>query len=168
MLTVADDSVLEDVERAMSENPLPKKVIDDVRTIYSSHKLGLPKDSLWGEPVLCDFGEARIGEFHQGLVQPELYRAPEVLFQMEWTSSINIWSVAALVSVPASTNPYFLTEFKQACDLFENEHLFNAVDEDGQPSATHHIAEMVAYLGLPPVEYIQRSEITKKVFDEQG
>jgi hypothetical protein len=61
MLTVADDSVLEDVEKAESKNLLPRKIIDDVRTIYSSHKLGLPKDSLWGEPVLCDFGEARIG-----------------------------------------------------------------------------------------------------------
>lgn len=27
---------------------------------------------------------------------------------------------------------------------------------------------MVGYLGLPPLEYIQRSEVTQKVFDEQG
>jgi hypothetical protein len=42
------------------------------------------------------------------------------------------------------------------------------MDENMQSSATHHVAEMVAYLGLPPLEYVQRSEITKKVFDEQG
>jgi hypothetical protein len=53
-------------------------------------------------------------------------------------------------------------------DLFENRHLFNAVDEDGQPSATHHVAEMVAYLGLPPSEYIHRSGITDRVFDNEG
>ncbi|TID23316.1 non-specific serine/threonine protein kinase [Venturia nashicola] len=42
------------------------------------------------------------------------------------------------------------------------------MDENSQSSATHYVAEMVAYLGLPPLEYIQRSEITKKVFDEEG
>jgi serine/threonine-protein kinase SRPK3 len=98
MLTVADPSVLEAVEQAESQNLLPRKVIDGARTIYSSHVLGLPKDSLWGQPALCDFGEARIGEWHKGLVQPELYRAPEVLFEMDWDSSIDIWSVGTLVS----------------------------------------------------------------------
>lgn len=53
-------------------------------------------------------------------------------------------------------------------DLLENKHLFNAADEEGRSSATHHVAEMVAYLGLPPPEYVQRSEITRKVFDEAG
>ncbi|KAF1979466.1 non-specific serine/threonine protein kinase [Bimuria novae-zelandiae CBS 107.79] len=140
MLTVADDSVLESVEKAEAENMLPKKVVDNVRTIYCSHKL-----------VLCDFGEARIGKCHKGLIQLELYRAPEVLFNMEWGSSVDIWSVAALV-----------------WDLFENRHLFHAVDENGQPSATNHVAEMVAYLGLSPSEYIRRSETTDKVFNKDG
>jgi serine/threonine-protein kinase SRPK3 len=76
----------------------PKKVVNNICTIYSSHTLGLPKDALWGEPILCDFGEARIGKHHKGLVQLELYRAPEVLFDMEWGSSVDIWSVAAMVS----------------------------------------------------------------------
>lgn len=98
MLTVADPSILEAVEINESENLMPKKVIDDTRTIYTSHKLGLPKDALWGVPALCDFGEARIGERHKGLIQPELYRAPEVLFGMEWDSSVDVWSVATLVS----------------------------------------------------------------------
>lgn len=42
------------------------------------------------------------------------------------------------------------------------------MDENSQSSATHHIAEMIAYLGLPPLDYLQRSEITKRVFDEEG
>jgi hypothetical protein len=37
-----------------------------------------------------------------------------------------------------------------------------------QSSATDHVAEMVVYLGLPPLEYVRRSEITKKVFDDEG
>jgi serine/threonine protein kinase len=98
MLSVSDESLLADFETSEAKEPSPAKVIDDTRTIYASRKLGLPKDTLWGQPVLCDFGEARIGSIHRGLIQPELYRAPEVLFGMEWSSAVDIWSVANLVS----------------------------------------------------------------------
>jgi serine/threonine protein kinase len=99
MLTVADETILEDFEKAEAESPSPTKVIDDIRTIYRSRKLRLPTGDLWGQPVLCDFGEARIGDLHSDLIQPELYRAPEVLFEMEWGRKVDIWSVAALVSI---------------------------------------------------------------------
>lgn len=99
MLTVADETILEDFEKDEAENPSPSKVIDDTRTIYCSRKLRLPTGGLWGQPALCDFGEARIGDSHSGLIQPELYRAPEILFEMEWGSKVDIWSVATLVSI---------------------------------------------------------------------
>jgi hypothetical protein len=57
MLTVSDESLLWDFELAEIEEPSPMKVVDDVRTIYGSRRLGLPNDSLWGQPALCDFGE---------------------------------------------------------------------------------------------------------------
>ncbi|TWU72294.1 hypothetical protein ED733_003630 [Metarhizium rileyi] len=151
MLTLDDESLLIEFEQSEASDPLPIKIIDDVRTIYTSRKLGLPKDALWGQPVLCDFGEARIGERHRGLIQPELYRAPEVLFNMDWDTSADIWNLAVLI-----------------WDLFENRHLFNAMDEEKKSSATHHIAEMVSYIGLPPLEYIDRSAVTKNVFDDNG
>ena len=97
MLTVNDEDVLNDFEKAEAEDPSPTKVVDNVRTIYGSRRLGLPRDSLWGQPVLCDFGEARMRETNTGLIQPELYRAPEVLFEMQWGSSADVWNVAALV-----------------------------------------------------------------------
>lgn len=105
MLSVDDESILYDFEKAEAEDPSPKKVIDNIRTIYGSRKLGLPSNSLWGQPVLCDFGEARIGERHKGLIQPELYRAPEVLFNMGWSSSVDIWNVAVLVSALSPMSP---------------------------------------------------------------
>lgn len=37
-----------------------------------------------GLPVLCDFGEARVGDKHRGDVMPGIYRAPEVILDMEW------------------------------------------------------------------------------------
>lgn len=98
MLTVEDESLFAKFETLEAEDPSPAKAIDDTRTIYGSRKLGLPKDARWGQPVLCEFGEARIGSVHRGLIQPELYRAPEVLFDMGWNSAVDIWNVAALVS----------------------------------------------------------------------
>jgi serine/threonine-protein kinase SRPK3 len=109
MLTIADKSLLEDVEKNEAMNLLPRKIIDSDRTIYSSHKLGLPKDSLWGQPALCDFGEARIGTRHKGLIQPELYRAPEVLFDMEWDSKVDIWSIATMVGAAKPVRICLLT-----------------------------------------------------------
>lgn len=98
MLTVDDESMLSDFEKDELDDPSPRKVIDSTRTIYGARKLRLPKDTLWGQPVLCDFGEARTGDTHRGLIQPEVYRAPEVLFEMEWDASVDIWNVAVLVS----------------------------------------------------------------------
>lgn len=105
MFTLDDESLLDDFEKAETDEPSATKTIDNGRTIYGTRKLGMPKDAQWGQPVLCDFGEARIGDSHKGLVQPELYRAPEVLFDMRWGSSADIWNVGALVS---TSNCYIL------------------------------------------------------------
>lgn len=103
MLTVDDESLFAEFEISEAEEPSPAKIIDDNRTIYGSRRMGLPKDARWGQPVLCDFGEARIGSTHTGLIQPELYRAPEVLFDMSWSSTVDIWNVAVLVSIVDGT-----------------------------------------------------------------
>ena len=51
----------------------------------------------YGMPILSDFGEMRIGESHEGLIQPDLYRAPEVVLGGKWTSKVDIWNVGVLV-----------------------------------------------------------------------
>lgn len=54
----------------------------------------------YGEPVICDFGAARLGEpgqKHSADVMPGVYRAPEIIVGMEWDSKINIWSVGVMV-----------------------------------------------------------------------
>ena len=56
----------------------------------------------------------------------------------------------------------------QIWDIFENKRMFNALDEDGEYSPSHHVAEMVAYLGLPPLHFLQRSQETLHVFGEDG
>lgn len=56
----------------------------------------------------------------------------------------------------------------QIWDLFEGKHLFHALDENQDSSATHHVAEMVAFMGLPSLKFITSSEDTMNVFNKDG
>lgn len=94
---IEDESILVDFEKAEIEAPSRQKVCDD-RIIYASRKLSLPKS--YGHPVLCDFGEARRGDAeNEDDIQPEVYRAPEVILEMKWSYSVDIWNVGVMVSL---------------------------------------------------------------------
>ncbi|KAI2786069.1 hypothetical protein POX_h09835 [Penicillium oxalicum] len=151
MLNIEDNSILVHFEEAEISNPSPRKVVGN-RAIYRSRNLGTPKKH--GRPVLSDFGEARFGS-ESGTycedVQPFTYRAPEVLLRMPWNEKIDIWNLAVL-----------------AWDLFEQGNLFFARNEDQNQSDSHHLAEMIAYLGLPPREMLEKSEYANKFFDISG
>lgn len=43
--------------------------------------------------------------------------------------------------------------------------MFNAKDPNGKISSVYRIAEMVALLGLPPPDYLERSETSWKYFN---
>lgn len=106
MLSIDDPSILTDFEISEQQTPTLKKTIDSTRSIYTSRKLRLPRDMLWGQPVLCDLGQARIGPSHQGIIQPNIYKAPEVLFDMEWGYSADIWNLGVMVSISLLTSIY--------------------------------------------------------------
>lgn len=115
MLGVQDDSIFTDFEQAELTAPSPRKEEDaDGRTIYASRELGQPKRV--GAPVLCDFGSAVLGtERHVEDVQPDVYRAPEVILQKPWSYSIDIWNVGCMVSLPSpSTLAFILVAYMRA------------------------------------------------------
>jgi serine/threonine protein kinase len=102
MLTIGDNSMLEDFEKAELDNPSPRKIVDETRTVYTSRSFEKPTNGRWDYPVLCDLGEARIGKVQETgpMIQPHIYRAPEVTFEMPWGPPIDIWNLGALVSFP--------------------------------------------------------------------
>jgi serine/threonine protein kinase len=52
--------------------------------------------------VLCDFGEARLGEYdNMADIQPYQYRAPEVILDIPWDEKVDIWNVGVIVSTTA-------------------------------------------------------------------
>jgi len=97
MLSADESQVWDDLVQKEWTDPSPRKVAPD-RVIYSSCSPGIPDD---GNPVICDFGEARVGSGpFTGEVMPDLYRAPESILYIPWTRQIDIWSMGLLVSTP--------------------------------------------------------------------
>lgn len=98
MFGIDDDSVFSDFENNELQNPCPRKEVDG-RIIYTSRELRMPK--ILGAPILCDFGSAVMGdEQHLEDIQPDIYRAPEVILQVPWSYSVDIWSVGCVVREP--------------------------------------------------------------------
>ncbi|KFY26988.1 hypothetical protein V491_01094 [Pseudogymnoascus sp. VKM F-3775] len=116
-----------------------------------SVNFGIPK--MFGRPILCDFSFARNGQIeHCHDIQPDSYRAPEVILEMPWGYPVDIWSVGVMT-----------------WDMFENRRLFDGFDtETGKYQNRFHLASIVGLLGPPPLEFLERSEYSSVYFDDRG
>lgn len=103
MLGTNTPSLFEEWENQAIRNTIPRKNDVSGHTVYRSRPFSLEEGKgAWGLPLLSDFGQARIGSGeHEGRIQPTLYRAPEVVLGMKWTSKVDIWNLGALVYEPA-------------------------------------------------------------------
>ncbi|KAF5626085.1 CMGC SRPK kinase [Fusarium sp. NRRL 52700] len=149
LLGLDDDSQLEPLVDMELKSPVDRKMVAEDRTIYLS-RLMRPKP---GPMLLSDFGEARTGSGpFAGDIMPIQYRAPEVIMCIAWNRPVDIWSVG-------------LT----AWDLLGRNRLFTAKDEDGDMYDAAHLAELIATLGPPSQEFLQRNvERAADFWDEQG
>ncbi|RSL51812.1 hypothetical protein CEP54_011231 [Fusarium duplospermum] len=150
MFGIEDDSVFSDFEEQELIDPSPRKSVDE-RVVYLSRELRMPKN--WGAPVLCDFGSAVNGGVeHLEDVQPDIYRAPEVILEAPWSYEIDIWNTGCMI-----------------WDLFEGGHLFTGHDPEHQTYRSRaHLAEMVALLGQPPQALLHSGKSSQKFFTDQG
>ncbi|KAJ5948121.1 hypothetical protein N7466_001136 [Penicillium verhagenii] len=150
MFGIADDSVFHDFEQAELQDPCPRKELDG-RIIYTSCQLGVPKDV--GAPVLCDFGSAVLGgEKHLEDIQPNIYRSPEVILEVPWTYSVDIWNVGCMI-----------------WNIFEGQSLFSGQDPEFKTYRSRaHLAEMIRLLGPPPASLLARGNLSQKFFTEEG
>jgi serine/threonine-protein kinase SRPK3 len=99
-LGINDKFVLNKFEHHESENPCPRKELED-RTIYLSRPMDLTK----GEPRITDLSEARFGDHeHHDRIMPNVYRAPEVILGLSWSYPVDVWGFAMVVR----SSPVFL------------------------------------------------------------
>jgi serine/threonine-protein kinase SRPK3 len=104
MFSVPNDLIFQELEQNELHNPSPRKEING-RIIYVSSELGKPTE--WGPPVLCDFGSAVLGNIgHTEDIQPDIYRAPEVVLGVPWGYSVDVWNVGCMVSSLSPFSPF--------------------------------------------------------------
>jgi serine/threonine-protein kinase SRPK3 len=85
ILLPADQSVMTEFEKEELDEPSLKKEFNG-SIIYLSRTMGMPR--AFGAPVLCDFGSAvplDDGLEHREDIQPNVYRAPEIILDIPWT-----------------------------------------------------------------------------------
>nr|VWP02166.1 Chitin synthase export chaperone [Ganoderma boninense] len=155
LLDLDDAPTLAAFEEAERTDPLPRKDAGGGRTIYLSRALETAPEH-YGKPVLCDFGEARIGlaTKHTGLIQPDQYRAPEVVLGVPWDEKVDIWTVGVLI-----------------WDMFEGKNMFRPYGgPEDKRDDLYHLAHMVALLGPPPADFLARCTMAElgQFFDKQG
>ena len=123
MLSCSDPTVFQEWEKAGLDEPSPRK-IDGDRIIYKSREFNLRQYMRGiGRCMITDLGMARIGEQHEGFIQPEVYRAPEVMLCLPWNSAADIWNVGVMVGTRKIYNLILIAT--KIWDLFEGEHMFH-------------------------------------------
>lgn len=150
MFGIDDDSVFSTFEEQELLDPSPRKLVGG-RVIYLSRELQMPKN--WDAPVLCDFGSAVAGDKeHLEDIQPDIYRAPEVILEAPWSYQVDIWNTGCMI-----------------WDLFEGNHLFTGRDPEHQTYRSRaHLAEIIALLGQPPQALLHSGKSSYKFFTDKG
>ncbi|KAK4133834.1 CMGC protein kinase [Trichocladium antarcticum] len=147
---LVDTSVIDAFTQAEIDHPSPRKVVNGA-TIFASRGFERPKK--FGDVVLSDFGSAVKGDQKRNHdAQPDVYRSPEVMLETEWSYPIDIWNVGVMI-----------------WDLFEGRHLFYGHDPERDRYLTRaHLAEVIALLGPPPLDLVQRGQRGREFFTEDG
>ncbi|KAJ5413522.1 hypothetical protein N7465_005827, partial [Penicillium sp. CMV-2018d] len=136
-------AIFTDFEEYELRKPVPRKEVDaDGKTIYMSQELKVPKQV--SSPILCDFGSAIHGDqYHSVIIQPQIYRAPEVILGVPWTFSADIWNVGCMI-----------------WDIYEG----GQDPEFERYRSRAHLAEMINLLGPPPPSLLAQGELKDKFF----
>ncbi|KAB8278281.1 CMGC protein kinase [Aspergillus minisclerotigenes] len=115
------------------------------RPVYRCHNEFGPLRALKNLPEIVDFGLSTKLDCEEDWgvypIQPDHYRAPEVILGCGWRMSADIWNLGILL-----------------WDLLQSNELFLRVyDAQDKYDAKAHLAEMIALLGPPPQELVARS-----------
>lgn len=100
MVKLEDASILERDAEDEFKHPLPQKHCEDGRVMYlARNNYGQFRRPI-GVVRITDFDLATMGSIsHKGCIQAETYRAPEVILDVGYTYSADIWSLGVMVSM---------------------------------------------------------------------
>ncbi|KAJ5591710.1 kinase domain protein [Penicillium hispanicum] len=154
LMALGDQSILQRVVKDEADHPLPQKNTED-RTIYlSRNNFGFDVDQL-GRPVITDFGLSvyRDKAPHTHTIQPNSFRAPEVVLGAEWNYSVDIWNLGSLIlELLCGTGPFDQDTSSPGSSFSEERHL----------------AAIISLIGHPPRDILKRGTRSSRYFDEDG
>ena len=168
MFEIVDESILGEFERSELQGPSPRKE-QDGRCVYTSRELGMPKKV--GAPALCEFASTVTGGTeHVEDVQPNIYRALEVILEIPWTYSVDIWNVGCMVRRRLI---HGCEDINHVADpgYFKGGHLSMGQDPEFKTYRSRaHLAEMISLLGPPPPppDFVARGWLGQKFFSAEG
>jgi serine/threonine protein kinase len=154
MVRLEDRELLSQIARDEYENPLPQKHCNDGRIVYLSRKNYGPLKDIIGLVEITDFDLAVQGDFtHDGCIQAEIYRAPEVILDKGYTYSADIWSLGVM-----------LWDFLEGRTLFESVDP-RAVEEYDDET---HLAYITSLLGPAPKDFLRSGKRTSVFYTATG
>ncbi|KAJ5556542.1 hypothetical protein N7494_000457 [Penicillium frequentans] len=156
LMSFENENILTDFIKR--QEPMRCKVSGESgRTIYRCHndfgaldgreiKNMVPKIADFGLATILDKPSTENGivgeQFSIQPIQPDYYRAPEVILGCGWDFKADIWNFGVLL-----------------WNILGSKELFQQVlDTNGQYDAKSHLAEMIALLGPPPDTLLARSK----------
>lgn len=156
MMGLGNPKVLEEFIQYQYDHPLPRKAPDHHgRIIYQScSDFGsAPTDEVIKSAKITDIGLAEWGdEFNNKPIQSNAFTAPEVILTAGWSYPADIWNLGVMI-----------------WDLIEEDGLFDCIPtEPGRYSSSAHLGVMIALLGPPPKELLERGSTSATYFDEDG
>ena len=101
LINFEDKFVLKDAAEHFQRAELPFKQSDDRRIFQSCNNFG-PLRSYTTPPIIADFGLAVGGDFGAQPIQPDAYRAPEVILGCGWSKTTDLWNLGHLVRTDCS------------------------------------------------------------------
>lgn len=144
LVTIEDPAIISDMIKAQETNPMQWKD-SEFGYVYRSHNNFGPIRSSYLVPKIADFDLALSGDVDGLLVhpiQPNAYRAPEVLLGAGWSYSADIWNLGVLM-----------------WNLLEKRDLFDQIcDGESRYSGRMHLAQMISLLGPPPAALLESAE----------
>ncbi|POR32176.1 Protein kinase domain-containing protein [Tolypocladium paradoxum] len=142
MIAIEDRSTIDNFVHGQAAHPMARKHIGD-HTVYRCHNDFGPVLKSAGNliPHITDFGLAQRGDKAEPLIhpiQPDEYRAPEVLLGIGWSYSADVWNFGAMI-----------------WDLLAGQSLFGQ-QRTLQYSPAQHLADMISLIGDIPPSLIKR------------
>jgi serine/threonine-protein kinase SRPK3 len=152
MMGLGDASVLDKVVRNEHEHPSARKAPDHHgRVIYVSRDDfgAAPTDAVIASAKITDIGLAVWGdEPHNHPIQSNAFTAPEVILAANWSYPADIWNLGVML-----------------WDLFEDFGIFDSIDTIKHYNCNKHLGLMIALLGPPPKELLERGSTSATYFD---